>query len=126
MLLAQTKLMVHKRVFATLASTVTDTSALLTLAPSAHAKQIQPALTKVIRTSVLATLVSTSDTLLMKDLAKDQLGMIQMPAMSIFAPLPTHATLTPPALTMLMVLRLVFAMLVSTAMVLSASSTPVL
>jgi len=121
--IALTTMTVRKHASATLASTATDTSVLWTRVLLAHVKPTHLAPTLVTSTRARAILAFTSDLLLMKDPAKDQHGLTPMRATSMFALLPTHATLMLTARIMLTVLRLACACLVSTVMAWNASST---
>jgi hypothetical protein len=108
------------------ASTATETSASLIHALLAHVKPTRLAPTSAMSTRVLATPVSTSDSLRKKAREKDLRGLTQLPAMLTSVLPPTHVTLMPLARTTLTAPKHVYAMLVFTVTAWNALSTPAL
>merc|ERR1712157_596938 len=99
-------------VLATTVSTVTESTAGLTLAPPAHARLMLLAPTRRTTSPASATTVSTSE---LTSTEPTSAGVMSVPA-------PTHATPTLPALTTLTVPRLALATTVTRETDLSAST----
>jgi len=124
MLLAPTKMMAPRAANVMMASTVTDTSASLTLVPPTHARLTLPAPTTVTTSLALATLDSTTEQTPSR--VQPATSETKMPATLMSVLLLALATQTLPAPITMMVPRAALATMASTAMDMSASLTHVL